>query len=299
MDFKAPKPIIFQGSLRRRVLVRAFMLAAALSIVPSLQMISGSGPDILYTLSTSAGCAIRPGSSSSNVFPGKFLFSKVWGSFGSVQCEQNMNLITSVVKELMEKQMLSYTAKALCVDEGSMSAVMALRDLGFSDVTGVYMHPFSLKHKKFTHDLDYHDNSYDFVISRDRNKVSGPAILVLENERVLKPGGIGSMLVGPSGLDPTSLIRSVTPVSSLLKASTVVHVDYVDNFTLIVFKKKLENASYFEQYRLPADCPSMANSEDILDNIEPLSEEKPVWFGTSIAYLPCYDSNHICVKQIC
>ncbi|KAL4325608.1 hypothetical protein GQ457_11G007760 [Hibiscus cannabinus] len=287
MDFKIFKSMIFHGSLGRRVLLRAFMLAAALSIVPLLQMISGADPDILYTLSTSAGCGIGPGSSSSNMFPGNFLFSKVWGSFGSVECEQNMNLTTSVVKELMGKQMLNYTAKALCVGEGSMSAVMALRDLGFSDVTGVYRHPFfSLKHKRFVYELDYVDNSYDFVLSTDLDKVSAPAILVLEIERVLKPGGIGSMLVGPSGLDSTSLIRSATPVSSLLKASTIVHVDYVDNFTLIVFKKKPENTSYFEQYRLPADCPSMANTKDILDNIEPLLEDKPVGFGRGIAYLP-------------
>ncbi|KAK8638964.1 hypothetical protein V6N13_137368 [Hibiscus sabdariffa] len=287
MDFKIFKSMIFHGSLGRRVLLRAFMLAAALSIVPLLQMISGADPDILYTLSTSAGCGIGPGSSSSNMFPGNFLFSKVWGSFGSVECEQNMNLTTSVVKELMGKQMLNHTAKALCVGEGSMSAVMALRDLGFSDVTGVYRHPFfSLKHKRFVYELDYVDNSYDFVVSTDLDKVSAPAILVLEIERVLKPGGIGSMLVGPSGLDSTSLIRSATPVSSLLKASTVVHVDYVDNFTLIVFKKKLENTSFFEQYRLPADCPSMANTKDILDNIEPLLEDKPVGFGRGVAYLP-------------
>ncbi|GMI84738.1 hypothetical protein like AT3G53400 [Hibiscus trionum] len=287
MHFKSFKSMMFHGSFKRRVLLRAFMLAAALSIVPLLQMISGADPDILYTLSTSAGCAIGPRSSSSIIFPGNFWFPKVWGSFGSVQCEQNMNLTTGVVKELMGKQMLNYTAKALCVGEGSMSAVMALRDLGFSDVTGVYRHPFfSLKHRRFVYELDYEDNSYDFVISRDLDKVSAPAVLVLVIERVLKPGGIGSVLVGPSDLEPINLIRSAIPVSSLLKASSIVHVDYVENFTLIVFKKKLENATYFEQYRLPADCRTMVNTKDILDNIEPLLEEKPVGFGRSIAYLP-------------
>ncbi|KAK8546319.1 hypothetical protein V6N13_067540 [Hibiscus sabdariffa] len=288
MDFKTIKSMIFHGSFGRRVLLRAFMLAAAFSVVPLLQMISGADPDIFYTLSTSAGCAIGPPPSSSIIFPGNFwLLPKLWGSFGSVQCEQNMNLTTSVVKELMGKQMLNYSTKALCVGEGSMSAVMALRDLGFTDVTGVYRHPFfSLKHKRFVYELDYDDNSYDFVISGDLDKVSFPAILVLETERVLKPGGIGSILVGPSASGPTNLIRSATPFSSLLKDSTVIHVDYVENFTLIVFEKKLENTTYFEQYRLPADCRTMANTKDILDNIEPILEEKPVGFGRSIAYLP-------------
>ncbi|XVF76459.1 hypothetical protein PTKIN_Ptkin13bG0268000 [Pterospermum kingtungense] len=221
------------------------------------------------------------------MFPGTFWFSKVWGSFGLAQCEEDGNLTTSVVRELMEKQVLSHSAKALCVGDGSVSAVVALRKLGFSDVTGVYKHPFfSLKHKKLVYELDYEDNSYDFVLSRDLDKVSVPALLVLEIERVLKPGGIGAMLVGISGSDPTSLIRSATPVSSLLKASSVVHVDYVNEFTLVVFKKKLENTTYFDQYRLPADCPSVTNNKAILDNLEPLLEEKPIGFEKSIAYLP-------------
>ncbi|XVE61722.1 hypothetical protein DITRI_Ditri06bG0062500 [Diplodiscus trichospermus] len=286
MDFKTLKLMIFHGSLARRVLLRAFMVAAALSIVPLLQMLSGADPEMLYTLSTSADCAIERGSSGLT-FPGTFLFSKVWGSFGSVQCEEDGNLTTSVVGELMGKQMLSYSAKALCVGAGSVSAAVALRDLGFSDVTGVFRHPFfSLKHKKFVYELGYEDNSYDFVLSRDLDKVSVPALLVLEIERVLRPSGIGAMLVGISGSDPTSLIRSATPVSSLLKASSVVHVDYVNEFTLVVFKKKLQNTTYFEQYRLPADCPSMTNNKAILDNIEPLVEEKPMGFEKSIAYLP-------------
>ncbi|XVF07925.1 hypothetical protein REPUB_Repub06bG0181300 [Reevesia pubescens] len=287
MDFKTLKLMIFHGSLARRVLLLAFMLAATLSIVPLLQTISGADPEMLYILSTSGDCALEAGSSGPFMFPGTFLFSRVWGSFGSVHCEEDGNLTTSVVRELMGKQMLSYSAKALCVGEGSMSAVVALRDLGFSDVTGVYRHPFfSLKHKKFVYELDYEDNSYDFVLSRGLDKVSVPALLVLEIERVLRPGGIGAMLVGISGPDPTSLIRSATPVSSLLKASSVVHVDYVNEFTLVVFKKKPENTTYFEQFRLPADCPSMTNNKDLLDHMEPLVEEKPMGFERSIAYLP-------------
>ncbi|OMO73523.1 Methyltransferase type 11 [Corchorus olitorius] len=287
MDFKTFKLMIFHGSLARRVLLRAFMIAAALSIVPLLQMISGVDPVMLHTLSSSADCAIESDNSGPFMFPGTFLFSKIWGSFGSVHCNEDGNLTSSVIRELMGKQMLSYGVKALCVGEGSMSAVMALRELGFSDVTGVYRHPFfSLKHKKFVYELDYADNSYDFVLSRDLDKVSVPALLVLEIERVLKPGGIGAMLVGISGSDPTSLIRSATPVSSLLKASSVVHVDYVNEFTLVVFKKKLENTTYFEQYRLPADCPSLTSNKAILDHMEPLVEEKPIGFEKSIAYLP-------------
>ncbi|KAL4312767.1 hypothetical protein GQ457_01G016610 [Hibiscus cannabinus] len=287
MDFKTLKLMIFHGSLPRRVILRALALAAALSIVPLLQSFSGVDPEMLYTLEASADCALDSGFSSSFMFPGTMFFRQVWGPFGSIHCMEDGNLTTSVVRELMGKKMLSYNAKALCVGEGSVSAVMALRDLGFSNVNEVYRHPFfSLKRKKFVYELDYEDNSYDFVLSRDLDKVSVPALLVLEIERVLRPGGIGAILIGLSGSNPTSLIRSATPVSSLLKASIVVYVDHLKEFTLVVFEKKLENTTYFEQYRLPADCPSMTSNKAVLNHIEPLTGEKSMEFEKSIAYLP-------------
>ncbi|XP_039007676.1 uncharacterized protein LOC120135470 [Hibiscus syriacus] len=221
------------------------------------------------------------------MFPGTMFFSKVWGSFGSLQCKEDGNLTTGVVRALMGKKLLSYSAKALCVGEGSVSAVMALRDLGFSTVNGVYRHPFfSIKHKKFVYELDYEDNSYDLVLSRDSDRISVPALLVLEIERVLRPGGIGAILIGLSGSNPASLIRSATPVSSLLKASVVIYVDHFNEFTLVVFEKKLENISYFEQYHLPAECPSMTKNKAVLNHIEPLMGKKPMEFEKRIAYLP-------------
>ncbi|KAK8649458.1 hypothetical protein V6N13_130187 [Hibiscus sabdariffa] len=287
IDSKILKLIIFRGSLARRVLLRALAFAAALSVVPLLQTISGADPQMLYTLSASADCALESGFSGSFMFPATMFFRKVWGPFGSLQCKEDGNLTTSVVRELMGKKLLSYNAKSLCVGEGSVSAVVALRDLGFSTVNGVYRRPFfSLKHKKFVYELDYEDNSYDFVLSRDSDRVSVPALLVLEIERVLRPGGIGVILIGLSGSNPTSLIRSATPVSSLLKASIVIYVNHLNGFTLVVFEKKLENTTYFEQFRLPADCPSMTNNKAILNHMEPLMGEKPMEFEKSIAYLP-------------
>ncbi|KAE8704593.1 hypothetical protein F3Y22_tig00110450pilonHSYRG00880 [Hibiscus syriacus] len=287
MDSNNLKLMIFRGSFARRVLLRGLAFAVALSIVPLLQIISGPDPQMLYTLTASADCALESGFSASFMFPGTMFFSKVWGSFGSLQCKEDGNLTTGVVRALMGKKLLSYNAKALCVGEDSVSAVMALRDLGFSKVNGVYRHPFfSINHKKFVYELDYEDSSYDFVLSRDSTRVSVPALLVLEIERVLRPGGIGAILIGLSGSNSASLIRSATPVSSLLKASVVIYVDDFNEFTLVVFEKKLENTTYFEQYRLPADCPSMTNNKAVLNHIEPLMGEKPMEFEKSIAYLP-------------
>lgn len=278
MDLKRFK--IFHGACARRVLLRSFGFVCVLSVVPLLQNWSGNDPEMLnLSPSTPNDCAYGITN----------LFSCILGGgFGSIQHNEEMNLTVSVVRELMGMQMLNYDGKALSVGQGSMYAVRALRDLGFSNVCGVYEHPFlsSLRHRKFIDELHYDDNSVDFVMSWGVDKVSVPALLVLEAERVLRPGGIGAMLVGISGTEPNSLIRSATPISSLLKTSSVVHVGRVNQFNLVVFKKKLENVTLFEQYRLPADCPSISTNKAFMDGIEPLTQVKPIGFEKNVVYLP-------------
>lgn len=297
MDLKTLKFKIFHGASARRLLLRAFALAIALSIVPLLQNLSANDfGDLGFLNSDSPNICACSSSNDTNpfMFPGANLFSCIWG--GSVQCNENVNLTVSVVRELMSLKMLNYDAKALCVGQGSAFAVRALRVLGFSNAVRVYELPFftSLRQKKFEYELRYDDNAVDFVLSRDLDKLSGAvpaAVLVLEIERVLKPGGIGAMLVGRiSGSEPNSLIRSATPISSLLKSSSVVHVGHVNDYALVVFKKKLENdnVALLEQYRdrLPADCPSIRNNKAFMDQIEPLMLEKPIDFENKIVYLP-------------
>lgn len=291
MDLKAVKFQILHGSIARRVVYRTFVIASAMSIIPLLHILSGSD----FGTFASPDCAANLGFATANMAPGTYLFHSqylkpIWGSFESVQCKENVNLTINVVRELMGKHLLDYNAKALCVGEGSEPAVLALRDLGFSDARGVYRHRFfSLTRKRFVYELDYKDSSFDFVLSRDVDKVSVPALLVLEIERVLSPGGIGAMLVGVSGLRPNSLIRSATPVSSLLKSSTIVDVGYMQNFTMVVFMKRYENASHFENYALPADCPAITNNAPLIHQIEPLVEEKSMGFENerkNFSYLP-------------
>ncbi|GLT92391.1 hypothetical protein SLE2022_102310 [Rubroshorea leprosula] len=287
MDLKDLAFKIFHGSYAIRVLLRAFVFASALSVIPLLQILPQDDPGMFNSFAPN-GCACESNTSSPLLFSGTNLISCIWGSVGSIHCNEDGNLTVSVVRELMGIQMLSYDARALCVGEGSAAAIRALRDLGFSNVCGVYRHPIfsSLKRKKFIHELDYNDNSLDFVFSRDLDKVSVPALLVLEIERVLRPGGIGAMLVRTSGVEQNSLVRSATPISSLLKASSIVHVAHLNQLTLVVFKKKLENFSLVDQYRLPADCPSITNGKAFMNHIEPLVQEKPMGFNKMIAYLP-------------
>ncbi|XP_022145631.1 uncharacterized protein LOC111015031 [Momordica charantia] len=197
-----------------------------------------------------------------------------------------MNLTINVVTELMEKQFLNHSAKSLCIGEGSASAVLALRDMEFTDVIGVGQHRFfSLRRKQFVYELDFKDRSFDFVFSRDVDKYSVPALLVLEIERVLRPGGIGAVIVGMSDSMPNNLIRAATPVSSLLKTSTVMHVGHVNNLTLVVFKKKLDEFGHLEPH-LSSQCRALTRNKPLIPKMEPLVKQRSVGFDRRLAYLP-------------
>ncbi|XP_062117224.1 uncharacterized protein LOC133831072 [Humulus lupulus] len=292
MDLKPLKFPIFHGPIARRVLFRSFLFASALSIIPLVQILSGPYLKMLAPI-TSGDCSVHLRESTANFTPSWYVFqgrhlNPIWSSIEPTQCKEYMNLTVNVVRELRSKQLLSNGGKALCIGEGSTLAVKALQDLGFSDAYNVDEHRFfSLKRRQFVYKIDYEEKSFDFVYSRDLDMVSAPALLVLEIERVLKPGGLGAVLVSNGGgLTPNSVIRSATPISSVLKTSSIVHAIRLSNLTLIVFKKRMENAGYFEQYRLPADCPSLTNNRPFIEQMEPLVKEKPINSEINFSYLP-------------
>ncbi|KAK7245140.1 hypothetical protein RIF29_39975 [Crotalaria pallida] len=303
MDTKVFKFYIFTGSVARRVLLRLIMLVSAVSIVSLLRVMPSFDLASLAPMNFDA-CIVADSNyysnSQSNYYSNSqfghvtlslssYLF-QFWGSLDSMNCAKDANLTANVVHELMGKQLLNYGAKSLCIGEGSSMAIVAMKQLGFTSVSGVQRHSFfSLMQKKIVYELDYEDASFDFVVSRDLDKVSVPALLVLEVERILKPGGIGALLVGATGSNPNDLIRSATPVSSLLRSSSVVHVGSVDQLNLVVFKKRTENASSsFYQYSIPADCASLTFTKPLIELMEPLVSERPATpeYEKTVPYLP-------------
>ncbi|POO01647.1 peptide upstream protein [Trema orientale] len=278
-------------SIARRVLLRSFLIALALSVIPLVQILSGEYLKMLIPI-ISGDCTVHLGESTANFTPSWYVFqgrhlNPIWSSVEPMQCKGYVNLTVNVVRELKSKQLLSSSGKALCIGEGSALAAKALRDLGFSDAYDVDEHRFfSLKRKQFAYEIDYEEKSFNFVYSRDLDMVSVPALLVLEIERVLIPGGIGAVLVCDSAATPNSLIRSATPISSVLKTSSIVHVNHLNNLTLVVFKKRMETVGHFERYRLPADCPSLTNSRLFIEQMEPLVKEKPIGSEKRFSYLP-------------
>ncbi|CAL1399261.1 unnamed protein product [Linum trigynum] len=261
MNLKGLRSQAVTESVAERLFMRCFALALVLSAIPILQYWSGSGSIFL---------------------------EPIWGS---LDCEESVNLTATVVRELTSKQLLDRKARALCVGEGSAAAVYTLHELGFTNTSGgADRHPFFLpRQKKFMYELEFGDNSFDFVFSGDLDKVPVPASLVLEIERVLKPGGVAAALIGGSsnGLVHYNLVRSAMPISSLLKTSSVAHVGYLSGgYTLVVFKKRFYPADYFEHVSLPSECHSVVNNGQFMELLESVSETKPVGFEEKIAYLP-------------
>ena len=282
MDAKVFKFQILQGSIAKRVVIRSILLACAVSIVSIYRAQSLFDFGTLAPIATYFDCV--SGFQSVTFRPGSPLLRTRFGV--SANCEKDANLTLSVVTDLTGNNLLYTGAKSLCVGEGSSMAVTAMKQLGFSSVSAVQTHRFVQRN------VLYEDNSFDFVFSRDLDKVSVPALLVLEVERVLKPRGIGAFLVGTTSSHPNDLIRAATPVSSLLRSSNVVHVGSVNELNLVVFKKRVGNATSFYQHgNLPADCPSVTFTKPLIELMEPLVSEKqqqpPIEFHKrNIPYLP-------------
>ncbi|KAK4772963.1 hypothetical protein SAY87_027982 [Trapa incisa] len=293
MDLKTFRYQILHGSIARRALLRILAIASALFIISLLQIYSHSN-SLMFAPIGAIDCTRGVPSLSGNLFPGEALFrnrflAPIWGSIGSAYCREHANLTKSVVLELMAKNFLDYSRKTLCAGGASEACVAAIRELGFSDAVGVNGNPFfSLQQKRLVYELNYEDNTFDFVLSRDIDAVSLPALLLFEIERVLKPGGVGAVLIALSSSDSKSLIRSATPVSSLLKASNVIHVEFVSDFTMVVFKKKFQSIGFFQQFRLPADCHAIDSNMPVIDFLEPLLGEngRPLESERNYSYLP-------------
>nr|DAD20169.1 TPA_asm: hypothetical protein HUJ06_021632 [Nelumbo nucifera] len=119
--------------------------------------------------------------------------------------------------------------------------------------------------KSFTYKLEFKDNSFDFVFSRALDRVSVPALLVFDIERVLRPGGVGSVLVDITSSNTGGLIKSATPISSFLKSSI-----------------SLKN------YQLPDECPSVSKNKPFMECLELIADENAVGADKNISYLSSF-----------
>ncbi|KAL3518372.1 hypothetical protein ACH5RR_020961 [Cinchona calisaya] len=290
MDLKVLKWQMLRGSLMRRMIIKAFALGSAVLVFSVIQIAHEAGKMEPILLNFDE-CPFNFGSSqyynvSEFSSPLSVLAFSLFGGNGMLS-KDGENLAKNVFRELMGKNLLDPNSRTLCVGEGSASAVLALRELGFPHAVGVGSHPsFSLLKRRFVCELEFEDNSFDFVFSRALDRVSVPALLVLEIERVLQPGGVGALLVGTHDFYSGSLIRSATPVSLYLKSSDIIHVCGVGSYALVIFKKRFGSVALFEQIQLPNECPAITNNRPFMKFIEPLPDEKSLHTDRKVSYLP-------------
>ncbi|KAF5186055.1 peptide upstream protein [Thalictrum thalictroides] len=287
MNFVVLKSQILRGSIAKRLVLRAFLVMFALAMFPYLQVVRDAEPTNFFTLNRD-GCALDV-DSNPLAFPGKYLkpMSNYVFASRAIPCKEMANITKDMFRVLMDEKFLKLGAKALCVGEETASAVFALQELGFANTFGMNRRPFfTIMRKGFIYDLEFEDDSFDFVFSNVITRVNVPALLVLEIERVLRAGGIGAMLLYAPHLNPGSLIKSATPISLFLKCSDVLHVRSVhESYSLVVFKKKVDWINPFEHYQLPDECPSIIKNKPFLEHLEPLLEENSAGLEGGFSYL--------------
>ncbi|KAL3618594.1 hypothetical protein CASFOL_037676 [Castilleja foliolosa] len=279
MDLRFFKWRMIRGPLMKRVVLRAFMLVLAIIVVSLTQMVCEIRVIEPIPSNVADKCPLNLDSNSNLLKPASSFALPLFGP-SPIVFKESENLTKVIFKELMEKNMLQSNARSLCIGQNSAPAVLALRHLGFFDAHGVDRHPFfSLFKRRFVYELDFEDNHFDFVYSEGLDRLSVPALLVLEIERVLRPGGTGTILVG------AHKFYSAGP-ASFLKGSDVVHFCAVGSFTLVIFKKRLEGFASFEHFQLPENCPSIANNNPFIKYLEPFPDKAAGWAGPKFSYLP-------------
>ncbi|CAJ2656677.1 unnamed protein product [Trifolium pratense] len=288
------------GSILRSLFFKALLLASAISILSLLYSLPNIDFGSIAPKTYHHDCVVDD-SNNLTFTPGSYLFQSrilntFWGSFDSFNCKKEISLVSSVVKKLMgQRLLLNSEAESLCIGEYSDIAVSTMQKLGFSNV--INQRFISFNKKNFD---QYREFSFDFVLAKDLVKVSVPALLVFEVERVLKPNGTGALLlefdsdgVYSNNNNNINMIRIASQISSLLRFSTIVHAGVVNNHGLVVFKKKSISESVIESENkssslyhddLPEDCKSVNFTKPLIKLMEPLVKERS--YEKKTTYLP-------------
>uniref|UniRef100_A0A7N0R8M2 Methyltransferase type 11 domain-containing protein n=1 Tax=Kalanchoe fedtschenkoi TaxID=63787 RepID=A0A7N0R8M2_KALFE len=290
-DLKGLKWQILHGYVARNLVLRGLLFISAMGIIP-LMCRNGEPFGAYFDKNCTSGAVYGSAEDGAVLLSGvmKYVYVLSYPIIGMRNCERNENVTLGVFQDLMTDGLVDNGTRAVCVGEGSASAVASLKRLGVTDAFSVYREPFfSPLRGGYVYELELDDNSYDFVFSRALDRISVPALLVLEIERILRPGGVGCMLVESQYLG--GLIRSATPVSAFLKSSDVLNVRAVGiSYTLVSFKKRFNHVASLQHYRLPEECQSVMNNQPVLEYLEPIVDASAGQLQSSprVSYLPEY-----------
>ncbi|GAV71166.1 Methyltransf_11 domain-containing protein [Cephalotus follicularis] len=131
-----------------------------------------------------------------------------------------------------QKQLLSYThffthlkllhnhSRVLCVSAGAGHEVMALKNMGLEDVTGVdLVDSLPLVRKADPHNLPFFDGVFDFIFTGHLSEALYPIRFVAEMERTVRSGGVCVVVVAECGdqqvLEIVGLFRNSSFVGAM------------------------------------------------------------------------------------
>lgn len=166
--------------------------------------------------------------------------SLVAGDAGPVACDTfsaaptaNSSDLEAAFRDLVAANYLAAGDCALCVGPGSSAAASVMRRIGIrsavrSSATACCGLPF---------DAD----SFDFAFTASLHRVRVPSRVVLEMERIIRPGRVGVVLrIGPGSIRPAphDLMKAAAPVVSLLRFSDVIGARAGNGSAMVVFRKR-------------------------------------------------------------
>ncbi|KAL2493959.1 S-adenosyl-L-methionine-dependent methyltransferase superfamily protein [Forsythia ovata] len=144
---------------------------------------------------------------------------RIWSTNAWVRA---VSSYTSLFKTLQGQNHISNHSRVLIVSAGPGHAVMALNDLGVSDVTGVELVDSPpLVSRADPHNLPFFDGVFDFGFSGYLDRALFPGRYVGEMERTVRSGGVCVVAVEECGT------REVEDVVKLFKRSKFVNAKNV------------------------------------------------------------------------
>lgn len=136
--------------------------------------------------------------------------------------------------ELISLGWLSASDRAVFVGPDAIAAVVIARHLGIQAVIVAQATACCA--------LPFDGESFDFVFSAALDRARVPARMVLEMERVLRPGRVGAIFRVKRGSALGSgrlygLMKAAAPVASLLRFSDVIGARAMNGSAMVVFRK--------------------------------------------------------------
>lgn len=196
--------LIYHHLLSRSLVIKMLLVSAAVAALPLLASLRGVDP-------SSDGCD---------------------GAAVTTGASLPVPILDAVILDLMARKWLWPGDRAICVGRGSSpaAAAAAMRRMGVDAAVEVMGRCGGLPFRR---------EAFDFVLSTGLDRTGAPARVVLEMERVLRPGRAGAVVVGPARRG--GAVRAAAPVAALLRASEVVAVRALNGTSpvaVVVFKKR-------------------------------------------------------------